>query len=159
MGGKSPFEQAFYPILMFLAVWRTIVVRVKPNVLLVFKYFENDTGRDSATGVKDFFSKLYAGWVETSRLFSLEDKGQWETVLSSGDREVIRQGDWFRIGFEPVFADYTKSGTWYILFSLVEVGEDALSKNNVRHSHPVVRHARSFALVDRQYAVVVVVST
>ena len=38
------------------------------------------------------------------------------------NREASRQGDWFRIGFEPVFVDYTKHGTWFIVISLVEVG-------------------------------------
>ena len=37
------------------------------------------------------------------------------------DREVRRAGDWFRIGFAPVFVDYTKRGTWFIVILLVEV--------------------------------------
>lgn len=59
--------------------------------------------------------------MEDYSLFSWADRGQWETVQTE-NREIIREGDWFRIGFEPLFVDYTKRGTWFIVISLVEVG-------------------------------------
>ena len=37
------------------------------------------------------------------------------------DREVRRAGDWFRIGFAPVFVDYTKRGAWFVVILLAEV--------------------------------------
>lgn len=30
-------------------------------------------------------------------------------------------GDWFRIGFEPLFADFTQSGSWFAVYALLEV--------------------------------------
>ena len=35
-------RQLLYPILMFAMVFRTLLVRVRPNVLLVFKPYDND---------------------------------------------------------------------------------------------------------------------
>ena len=68
-----------------------------------------------------FLSRFKTSWTKNYSLFSWADKGQWETVQME-NREVSRQGDWFRIGFEPVFVDYTKRGTWFIMISLIEVG-------------------------------------
>ena len=67
-----------------------------------------------------FLSRFKSSWTEDYSLFSWADKGKWETVQMA-DREVSREGDWFRIGFEPVFVDYTKRGTWFVVISLVEV--------------------------------------
>ena len=67
-----------------------------------------------------FLSRLKRSWAEDSSLFSWADRGQWETVQTV-NRQVRREGDWFRIGFEPVFVDYTKRGTWFIVITLVEV--------------------------------------
>ncbi|CAM9965822.1 unnamed protein product [Ascophyllum nodosum] len=108
----------FYPLLLFVAVWRTIVVRVHPDALLVFKRFISVRG---ANGIQGFCLRFKSSWRRGSSMFSWADKGQWETVTTSGDLDVIRDGDWFRIGFEPVFVDYTKAGTWFILISLVEL--------------------------------------
>ena len=49
------------------------------------------------------------------------DTGQWETVRIVGDEQLQSEWNWFRIGFEPMFTDYTKSGTWFVLVSLFEV--------------------------------------
>lgn len=58
--------------------------------------------------------------MEDYSLFSWADKGQWETVQTPG-RYVSRDGDWFRIGFEPIFVDFTKRGSWFIVISLLSV--------------------------------------
>lgn len=119
----SPYHyyQVLYPVLMLGTVWRTILVRVRPNVLLVFNSYADD-GVDSTSpnGNRTFISRFKSSWKEDYSLFSWADKGQWETA-QTGDRQASREGDWFRIGFEPVFVDYTKSGTWFVVISLVEV--------------------------------------
>ena len=102
--------QLLYPLLLFMMVWRAIVVRVLPDVLLVFKRFEANQNRQHG-----FFTRMRTKSLLGYSIFSWADKGEWETVTTSGDVETIRNGDWFRIGFEPVFVDYTKEATWYIL--------------------------------------------
>lgn len=106
-----------YPVLMFVTVWRTILVRVRPDVLLVFNVYADG---DGSNGSRSFLSRFQTSWAEDYSLFSWADKGQWETAQTE-NRVVSREGDWFRIGFEPVFVDYTKSGTWFVLISLIEV--------------------------------------
>lgn len=67
-------------------------------------------------------SRFTSSLTESNSLFAWADKGQWETVETE-NRRISREGDWFRIGFEPIFVDYTKLGTWFIVISLVEVRE------------------------------------
>lgn len=67
-----------------------------------------------------FLSRFTSSLAEGNGLFSWADKGQWETVETE-NRRVSREGDWFRIGFEPIFVDYTKRGTWFIVILLIEV--------------------------------------
>lgn len=115
--------QLLYPLLMFVTVWRTIRVRVYPNVLLIFREF---TSEETGGGERGVLSRVRNSWRNDYSLFSWADKGQWETV-ETRDGKVQRDGDWFRIGFEPVFVDYTKRGTWFFLAQLIEVcvgGED-----------------------------------
>ncbi|CAB1116602.1 unnamed protein product [Ectocarpus sp. CCAP 1310/34] len=91
----------FYPILMFVAVLRTFFVRVRPNTPIVF------------------LSKVRAGWEEDHSLFAWANKGTWETAETDNEG-IRREGQWFRIGFEPLFVDFTKSGAWFVAFTLVE---------------------------------------
>lgn len=65
-------------------------------------------------------NRFRSSWREDHSLFSWADRGQWETVPTM-DGSVQREGDWFRIGFEPVFVDYTKRGSWFVLETLMEV--------------------------------------
>lgn len=129
-----------YPVLMLTTVWRTILVRVRPNVLLVFNSYADDgVDPSSPNDNHTFISRFKSSWKEDHSLFSWADKGQWETA-PTGDRQTSREGDWFRIGFEPVFVDYTKSGTWFVVISLVEVsfmnkvGTSLTAKNSSRTS-------------------------
>lgn len=46
-------------------------------------------------------------------------QGSWETVKTENPR-LKKEWDWFRIGWEPVFADYTKRGTWFVMVLLCE---------------------------------------
>ena len=98
-----------------------------PSSVLSFSwgYFSSDEHRDlfpyQFVCSGGFFSRFKSSWSEDYSLFSWADKGQWETVKTE-NRQLSREGDWFRIGFEPVFVDYTKRGTWFVMVSLVEVG-------------------------------------
>ncbi|CAN0484795.1 unnamed protein product, partial [Scytosiphon promiscuus] len=47
------------------------------------------------------------------------NKGQWESVETQ-DNKNQRERDWFRIGFEPIFVDFTKNGSWFIVYTLIE---------------------------------------
>lgn len=102
---------------MFVVVWRTMTVRVRPDDLLVFRQFAPG---EASGGVHGILSRFRTSWREDYSLFSWADRGQWETVQTT-ERRVQRNGDCFRIGFEPVFVDYTKKGTWFLLATLVEV--------------------------------------
>ncbi|CBJ33896.1 hypothetical protein Esi_0679_0001 [Ectocarpus siliculosus] len=109
--------KVLYPVLMFAMVTRTHRVRVRSDALIVFVSNEN---RVTSTGKKEFFSKLLAGSRNDLSLFTWADKGQWETVQTS-DVNARRDADWFRIGFEPLFADFTQAGSWFILYTLMEI--------------------------------------
>ena len=41
--------------------------------------------------------------------------------METSDEGLRRERNWFRIGFEPTFVDFTKSGTWFTLMFLPEV--------------------------------------
>lgn len=102
---------------MFVMVSRTILVRVRPDVLLIFKPFEDGSRRDAPKSMGAFLGSIKTSWTDGFSLFSWADKGQWETA----EIENRRVGDWFRIGFEPVFVDFTKPGVWLIIVFLAEV--------------------------------------
>lgn len=103
-------------MLMFFSVWRTVYVRIYSDDLLVFTIYDGThLGR-----VRTFFRSWFAqGWKGQS-LFSWADKGEWTTVATP-DLKIDRERNWFRIGFEPIFEDYTKPGTWLVMIMLAEV--------------------------------------
>ncbi|CAN0367524.1 unnamed protein product [Ectocarpus sp. 6 AP-2014] len=106
----------FYPVLMVAMVARTHRVRVRSDALIVFT--SNESGGGS-TGTSSIYSKMIAGLRKDSSLFAWADKGQWETVQTV-DEDATRNADWFRIGFEPLFADFTQAGSWFIIYTLIE---------------------------------------
>lgn len=106
--------QILYPGLMFFMLWRTVLVRVRSDALLVF----TPVPEEERSGT--IFARFQRSFKADQSLFSWADKGQWETA-ETGDERAQREGDCFRIGFEPVFVDFTKRGVWYLLISLVEV--------------------------------------
>lgn len=137
--------QVLYPLVIFVTVWRTLSVRVLPDSLLVFRerqgrdalavssFAERADGQQEhgasdsrgsehqgSGGSARVLGKLRNSWREERGLFACADRGQWETV-STTDAAVRREGDRFRIGFEPIFVDYSKGGAWYIILSLVKV--------------------------------------
>jgi len=110
---------------MFACVLRTYFVRVRPSTLIVFtpKYDEN-AGEDPEGGgpapKPGILARFKAGWAEEHSLLAWASKGKWETA-DTGDEETRREGQWFRIGFEPLFVDFTQAGAWFVAFTLVEV--------------------------------------
>ncbi len=117
--------QVLYPVLMFACVLRTYFVRVRPSTLIVFtpKYDENagEDREEGAPGPKPgIIARFKAGWAEEHSLLAWASKGKWETA-DTEDEETRREGQWFRIGFEPLFVDFTQTGAWFVAFTLVEV--------------------------------------
>lgn len=101
---------------MFLTTWRTLLVRILPaDSLVAFKPLSSE--ESSASGRLARFRETF---VEDLSLFSWADRGEWET-LDVDNRGLRRNGDWFRVGFEPMFADYRKFGVWMVLVELVQV--------------------------------------
>ena len=94
-------------MLMFLTTWRTIQVRVRPNDYLVFQDNDEEHPRSSS-------------WREGS-LLAWADKGEWSVKKIPNDKRLESEWTWFQIGFEPMFADYTRSGTLFVVVSLAEV--------------------------------------
>ena len=121
---------------MVVMVYRTIAVRVRPDELIVFEPTihpgEHDDGRNDNVG---FFSRVVASCKESRSLLSWADTGQWVTAKRAytefspeddraqvnADEHARRQGDRFRIGFEPLFVDFTKAGSWFMVYSLAQV--------------------------------------
>lgn len=118
--------QVIYPVIVVASVCRAINVRVCSNTLLIFNACSvDDDGRSAPFSHDGFLSKLKNSWSENESLFSWADKGRWETV-DVQDPQTRRDGDRFRIGFEPIFVDYTKSGVWFVGFFLVQVHEEQM---------------------------------
>lgn len=116
-------RQMLYPLLIFVTTWRTIRVRVHPNDYLVFRYYDETyytKYMNEIEGDTHMKKMLISTWRGES-LFGWADRGHWETVQIKSDQRLEAEWNWFRIGFEPMFADYTKSGTWFVLISLFEV--------------------------------------
>ena len=101
---------------MLVSVWRTIFVRVRSDALIEFKSVSNN----EADTVRGFFATFRASWSQDYSLFSWAETGQWQTV-EIADEETRREGNWFRIGFEPLFVDYTKLGSFFAVAALMEV--------------------------------------
>lgn len=99
-------------------VCRTLFVRVRPDTIIAFE--PNEDAEDAPGSKRSFLSRIKAGVNEDHSLFGWADKGAWKTA-ESPDEEAKRVGDWFRIGFEPVFVDFTKTGSWFAAFALVQV--------------------------------------
>lgn len=113
---------------MFVMVCRTIIVRVLPDSLIVFEPKTIpvdpedglDDDADSVDDQRSFYTKVKTGLKEGGSLFAWADTGKWVTA-ERATQEAKREGDSFRIGFEPIFVDFTKTGSWFMAFSLFQV--------------------------------------
>lgn len=117
---------------MFASIWRIVMVRVRPDVILSFKRYgseDDENSSNSLNGSNSSASTFSSAWKNGNGVFSGADKGQWETVQYRPDSE---EANWFRIGFEPVFSAYTKRGVWFVLISLFEVGQSVFAKRFCR---------------------------
>lgn len=145
-------HQLLYPILMFVMVCRTIVLRVRPDALIAFEPTNDlDTPKDVLlVDSKDsFFSRVKLSWKQSGSLIAWADAGQWVTVersytesrpeddwsQTSVDEDARREGDRFRIGFEPLFVDFTKAGSWFMIYSLVQVRVILRKSCSFRYPH------------------------
>ena len=100
---------------MIVMVSRTFFSKVRSDGDIVFKK-RNEDGE----GTRSFFAEVKASLREKYSMFAWANKGEWESVEDS-DAQVKRERNWFRIGFEPLFVDYTKEGAWFIVYMLLEV--------------------------------------
>lgn len=117
-------SQLLYPVLMTAMAALTFFIKLKRDDNIVFVPCDDDG--DEIAGVPDgrpanFGSKVKSSLLTNHNMFGWADKGQWESADTS-DSETKSERDWFRIGFEPVFADFTRKGSWFMVYSLVEVG-------------------------------------
>lgn len=63
------------------------------------------------------FRGFCKAWTSGSSMFEWAEKGQW---ASKNNEDVDLDSRKFRIGFEPLFVDYTQKGTLYVTFLLFE---------------------------------------
>lgn len=115
---------------MLVMVIRTFWVKIRPDTNLVFKTHpeddENNGGNERSKGgllrsTRSFGANVHVSLKEKHSMFAWANKGQWESAKTP-DGTSKRQRDWFRIGFEPIFVDFTKNGSWFVVYTLSEVG-------------------------------------
>ncbi len=115
---------------MIVMVSRTFFTKVRPDESIVFMPRANDNEdidestssvtRGSFSSTRSFASKVQTSLKEDHSMFAWANKGRWESVPTT-DTQVKRERDWFRIGFEPLFVDFTKNGSWFVVYTLIEV--------------------------------------
>ena len=91
---------------------------MRSQAVLVFQLKPEDN--EDSNEKQSILSKVIAGSKQDHSLFAWADKGQWETARLA-DEDEQRAANWFRIGFEPLFADFTQTGSWFVVYTLVEV--------------------------------------
>lgn len=135
---------------MFVMVCRTIALRVRSDALIAFEpIVYPDRPENGGDGMRGFLSKAIASSKENGSLISWADTGQWVTVERSReesrfeddwlqapvDERARREGHRFRIGFEPLFVDFTQAGSWFMAYSLVQV-HTCMSLENIGGRYP-----------------------
>ena len=117
-----------YPVHVVFVISRTVFTQVLSDSLIDFRYFPKIYSQGSS-----WLSKVWKGWEKDRSFLSWANLGQWQTVETT-DETRRRQGNWFRIGFEPLFVDFTKAGAVFVIVSLLEVRLYYLSVNEIRMS-------------------------
>lgn len=100
--------------MMVILVTRALFMQVLPGSLIEFRYFSKEDV------CSNWLSRIQKSWEEERSVLAWANQGRWHTIETT-DEGKMREGNWFRIGFEPLFVDFTKSGTWFMIFSLVKV--------------------------------------
>lgn len=116
-----PFK-LLYPVLMLVMVWHFVRVRLGSDQLIVFKPKapKNIPGGEPSRQNNRISSTCVEGWRNSGSLFACANKGHWETVETT-DKSTRKEANWFRIGFEPLYVDFTQSGAWFVVVILAEV--------------------------------------
>ncbi|CAN0409709.1 unnamed protein product, partial [Discosporangium mesarthrocarpum] len=104
-----------FPVCLLLYVTRVVWMRVRPENGPV-EFFESP-GDERGFGCccSNLFRGIYMGWKNGSSVFEWADKGAWRCRR---DETVYLEERKFRIGFEPLFVDYTHQGAIYVVFLL-----------------------------------------
>ncbi|CAB1109109.1 unnamed protein product [Ectocarpus sp. CCAP 1310/34] len=112
-----------YPVLVLWVMVRVVFARVFPPTAtgLAFAVTQKDSyyTTNGQRGCRGFFWRVRKGLEEDHSAFAWAKKGAWRTVENEDAKEQ-RLRNWFRIGFEPLFVDYTKAGSWFALYALME---------------------------------------
>ncbi|CAM9186425.1 unnamed protein product, partial [Scytosiphon promiscuus] len=91
---------------------RVIHARVVPDTSGIgFTLTEKDDffSAGSRRSCRAFFSRVLRGLKEEHSAFAWAKKGMWATAFTQDPKER-RLLDWFHIGFQPLFADFTQDG-------------------------------------------------
>lgn len=67
------------------------------------------------------------GLKEEHSAFAWAKKGVWTTTDTKNVKEK-RLRDWFHIGFQPLFGDFTQAGSWFAVYALLEVRDSASNR-------------------------------
>ena len=111
-------------------ICRTIIARVGPDDLITFESSDLVDGIDEDK--RSYFSCVKTGLKESGSFFAWADKGQW-TTTERVPQDTRKEGDSFRIGFEPIFLDYSYDGSWLLAFVLAQVRRLETTQSNWRH--------------------------
>ncbi|CAM9448605.1 unnamed protein product [Scytosiphon promiscuus] len=104
-----------FPVLMLFYVSRIVWGRVRPDHSPL--RFEPNPNAKKGCFLLRACGGMCSAWRDGSSMFAWADKGQW---ISKNDEEVDIDSRKFRIGFEPLFVDYTQKGALYVSFVLFE---------------------------------------
>ncbi|CAM9909350.1 unnamed protein product [Ectocarpus fasciculatus] len=117
-----------FPVLMTINILCTFFGKIRPKDHIVFVPNEDDAVEAESglyASVRGFGSKVRDGLKESYSMFAWADKGGWESV-DTPNEEDRRAKDWFRIGFEPIFVDFTGAGAWFAVYALIELVANAV---------------------------------
>ncbi|CAM9933272.1 unnamed protein product, partial [Sphacelaria rigidula] len=110
------FAMFIFPIMMIVWVSRIVLSRIRPQYGPVdYEHrWANESERPKVR-VVNFFKGVGHGWRTGDSVFSWADQGAWK-CRTREDEDL--DGRKFRIGFEPLFVDFTKRGAVYIVFMM-----------------------------------------
>lgn len=107
--------QVLYPASIIIMVSRTIFLRIFSDSLVEFRYFPSGYNHRNS-----WLSNIWKRFKEEGSLLSFANRGRWQTVETRNEAR-LREGNRFRLGIEPLFVDFTKWGTVFVVVSLLEV--------------------------------------